>query len=261
MKLANFGKLTAVLGSLHLVAGSPVLADSIVVRSTGPSSSEFAQGKKLASGAEIRLAAGDMLTVLDGAGTRVLRGPGRFKLDDRVVRDRSALAGLSRTLKDPPAVRAGAVRAAGASTYAMEGNKLPAGSIWLVDVDQGGKVCLPADTDLYLWRNQTADPQYMWLSEASGGGMVRLGWQPQTAGIAWPDKQVEPGVGHSYLLYPDGGEDNAVRIELVPLAEVPSDVAGLSQAFLDNGCVAQFERLADTLALMDMVEPEGGDAE
>lgn len=258
MKFANSIKLSAAMCAIFALADANAMADAIVVRSTGPSAQQFSQGAKLASGAEIRLARGDLLTVLDEAGTRVLRGPGRFKLDDRVVRDRSTLVSLSRTLKDPPAVRAGAVRAPGGSGQVAEGKKLPSGSIWLVDVDQGGKVCLPADTDLYLWRNQTAEPQYMWLSEASGGGMVRLGWQPRTAGIAWPNKQVEAGIGHSYLLYPDGGEDSAVRVELVPLETVPHDVIGLSQAFLENGCTAQFERLADTLAIMDMVEPEDG---
>ena len=65
-------------------------AQSIVVRSSGPSATVYPQGKKLAVNAKVTLKPGDKLTVLDKAGTRVLAGPGSFTMDGKVSRDATA---------------------------------------------------------------------------------------------------------------------------------------------------------------------------
>ena len=87
-----------------------VLAQAIVVRSTGPSAATYPKGKKLAAGTSVTLKTGDMVTVLDKAGSRVLRGAGSFTMDSRVLRDRGIIPLLSRSLSSPQAVRAGAGR-------------------------------------------------------------------------------------------------------------------------------------------------------
>src|SRR5688500_3179842 len=55
----------------------------VVVAASGPSAGNFPVGKKIGDSERIVLRAGDSLTVLDGNGTRVLRGAGTFSLDQQ----------------------------------------------------------------------------------------------------------------------------------------------------------------------------------
>ena len=52
----------------------------VVVAASGPSASDYPVGKKIGNSERIVLRAGDTLTVLDGNGTRVLRGAGTYSL-------------------------------------------------------------------------------------------------------------------------------------------------------------------------------------
>src|SRR4051794_30738387 len=61
-----------------LAAASAAAADILVVRSTGPSSASYPPGKRLPDNARLTLQAADQLMLLDGRGTRMVRGPGTF---------------------------------------------------------------------------------------------------------------------------------------------------------------------------------------
>ena len=102
----------AVAAALRRGAGISVqaVAQAVVVRSTGPTAVNYPRGKRLAANATVTLKAGDVVTVLDKAGTRVLRGAGSFTLTGAVNRDRGTAALLARSLSNPASVRAGAVR-------------------------------------------------------------------------------------------------------------------------------------------------------
>src|SRR5688572_22836709 len=61
-----------------LATTSTAMADILVIRSIGPSQKNFRPGTRLKEGSRIVLKANDSLDVLDGRGTRTLRGPGSF---------------------------------------------------------------------------------------------------------------------------------------------------------------------------------------
>jgi len=82
VKMALFSGV-ALVGALAIA--SPAMAQSRVVRSTGPSAAQYPTGKKIAANGTIRLQRGDRVTVLDKSGTRVLTGPGTFSLNRRVA--------------------------------------------------------------------------------------------------------------------------------------------------------------------------------
>ena len=239
---------TALAASLAL-AGS-AFAQAVVVRATGPSMAKYPKGMKLAAGATVSLQDGDVLTVLDRVGTRVIKGRGSYAIDSQVLRDRGMVNLLSRTLSNPRTIRAGAVR--GMSPAGPTPVEQPK-SVWLADIDKGGKVCVPQGSGLYLWRTANGEQRLSWLSEAEGGAMVRLQFPPQTSGISWPSGSLPLVAGRSYRINSDGTTDPAVEFEVVSLAPdaIPDNAADLGSLLLANGCAVQFEMLADSLASSD----------
>ena len=236
---------TALAASLAL-AGS-AFAQAVVVRATGPSMAKYPKGMKLAAGASVSLQDGDVLTVLDRVGTRVIKGRGSYAIDSQVLRDRGMVNVLSRTLSNPRTIRAGAVR--GMSPAGPTPVEQPK-SVWLADIDKGGKVCVPQGSGLYLWRTANGEQRLSWLSEAEGGAMVRLQFPPQTSGISWPSGSLPLVAGRSYRINSDGTTDSAVEFEVVSLAPdaIPDNAADLGSLLLANGCAVQFDMLADSLA-------------
>lgn len=231
--------------ALGLAVSGHALAQAVVVRSTGPSAVNYPKGKRLSAVEQVTLKAGDVVTVLDKAGTRVLRGAGTFSLTVAVNRDRGTAALLARSLNNPASVRAGAVRGAGDST----GENVMPISIWLADAEQGGNVCVPRGSDLYLWRSNSAKRSFSWLTEATGGEMVRMQWPPKTVGIAWPKTMLAPQEGRTYRIYDETTPDTVTEFQIIVLEPdmVPADAASLGTLLLDNGCRAQFDWLAASL--------------
>ena len=132
-------------------------AQSVIVRSTGPSATTYPQGKKLATNAKVTLKAGDKLTVLDKAGTRILAGPGSFTLDGSVSRDAGAAMRVSGVLASSGArARTGAVRGAPAPARAADAPNAP-DNLWYIDVSKGGAYCVANPASLVLWRPNRAE--------------------------------------------------------------------------------------------------------
>ena len=228
-------------------------AQSIVVRSTGPSAPAYARGKRLPAGAMVTLRSGDVVTILDKVSTRVLRGAGTFKLDGAVVRDNGFVSALSRTLSLPTVLRAGTVRGLKAApSTGPSAASPPPNTIWLADIDKGGNICVPSGGDVYLWRGDTTTRRFGWLGEVEGGRMARLHWPSHTAGVSWPMAAVPLQGGHSYRISDDGSPPSSVDFEVVSLGAgtVPDDAQALGALLLDKGCTAQFEWLANSLEAM-----------
>jgi hypothetical protein len=234
---------------LAVGSASAAMAQAVVVRSTGPSAVSYPKGKRLPVNASVVLKSGDVVTVLDRAGTRVLKGAGAFVIDNAVNRDRGAAALLARSLSNPASVRAGAVRSASVRGAASGNATLPV-SIWIADVTQNGNVCVPRGSDLYLWRGEAETRSFTWLTESEGGEMVRMQWPPKTAGIAWPKTMLAPQEGRTYRIYDETAPDKAAEFRIVTLEPdaVPADAAALGTLLLDNGCKTQFDWLAEVLA-------------
>src|SRR6187549_3035861 len=104
-------RLAAAALAAAVCAITPAVAlAGVVVSASGPSAGSFPVGKSLGNSERIVLRAGDTLTVLDGNGTRVLRGAGTYSLDQQAgPSKRSTFATLTER-RSAARVRTGATR-------------------------------------------------------------------------------------------------------------------------------------------------------
>ncbi|HEY0131566.1 MAG TPA: hypothetical protein VGB57_09180 [Allosphingosinicella sp.] len=220
------------LAGAFLLTASAALADILVVRSTGPSARSFAPGKRLPETARISLRPGDQLIVLDGRGTRVIRGPGTFTAGvPTVARLDSGPASQRRA-------RIGAVRG-------VETGELRPPSIWHVDVAKSSNVCVADPAKVTLWR---ADPgKGATLTIAGQAGRTKqLGWQPGSSTLAWPsDLPVAEGV--EYRLSGGNAAPSTIRFRTMPAA--PAGLEDMAQTLIRNKCEAQLDLFIDTVKL------------
>ena len=258
----NTRSRTALAGLALLAAGATAAqAQSIVVRSTGPSATSHPKGQRLPQGAVLTLRAGDIVTILDKVGTRVLRGPGTFRLDGAVVRDNGMAARLARSLGDPASFRstrrAGAVRGLGSSKEAAA--PMP-DTIWLADVDAGGPFCVPQGSRAYLWRSSTGTGRSGSLATADDRVKINVQWPAQAAGSLWPVGALPLTDGVTYRFTAEGPVSSHVDFRIVSLdpAKLPGDAAGLGALLLDKGCTVQFDWLASSLARLAGTPPNTG---
>jgi hypothetical protein len=100
-------RLRAVAAALMLLTPAVAAADMLVLRSSGPTATQFRPGSRIADGRRIQLRQGDRLLVLDGRSTRSILGPTSFVAGSR----RIASADLLRTWRQRGVrSRSGAVR-------------------------------------------------------------------------------------------------------------------------------------------------------
>jgi hypothetical protein len=209
------------------------MADILVVRSSGPSAKSFPPGKRVPESARIALKAGDQLVLLDGRGTRIVRGPGTFTAgapgSGRVA---STSLALNRR------ARIGAVRGPG------EGESRPP-SIWHVDVAKSSNVCVADPSKVTLWR---ADPaKALRLEIAAGGRSRQLGWEAGSSTLPWPS-DVPVAEGAQYRLsWPGGKAPTAIRFRTMPAA--PAGLEETAQTLIRNQCDAQLDLFIETVKL------------
>lgn len=221
---------------------SPAQAQSIVVRSSGPSAMAYPQGKKLAANAKVTLKAGDKLTVLDKAGTRVLAGPGSFTLDGSVSRDATAATRVAGAISNTGVrTRTGAVRGA-------PGPGRPAGvpagpdSVWYIDVSKGGAWCVANPASLVLWRPNRTEEATAKLTPA-GGKPVDIVWKKGNPLKLWPSAALPVVEGGRYVFSDPVGP--SVTLTLHVLTAVPTDDLAVAAMLADKGCTAQLDVFAN----------------
>src|SRR6187551_2731497 len=100
----------AALAAVACALAPGMASAGVVVSASGPSAASFPVGKSIGNSERIVLRAGDTLTVLDGNGTRVLRGAGTYTLSQQASRSQpGAFADLTQR-RTGAQVRTGAVR-------------------------------------------------------------------------------------------------------------------------------------------------------
>ena len=215
-----------------LAGASAAAADILVVRSIGPSAKSYPPGRRLPEAARISLKASDQLVVLDGRGTRIIRGPGTFTAGAPTVgRIASATPAVERR------ARIGAVRG-------VETGALRPPSIWHVDVSKSSNVCVADPSKLTLWR---ADPgRAATLTIAGPGGRSRrIGWQPGSSILAWPS-DLPVADGAEYRLS-GAGAPTTLRFRTIPAK--PAGLEDMAQTLIRNQCDAQLDLFIDTVKL------------
>ena len=221
------------LAAALLATASAALADILVVRSTGRSAAGFAPGKRLPENARISLKPGDQLTLLDGRGTRVLRGPGTFTAGAPSAGAAPSSGPASRR------ARIGAVRGTGIV-------ELRPPSIWHVDVSKSSNVCVADPSKLTLWRPDAAKALSLDIA-VPGGRSKRLIWEAGSTTLAWPtDLPVSDGARYR-LSWRGGPAPTALRFRTVPAT--PAGLEDIAQTLIRNRCEAQLDLFIETVTL------------
>jgi hypothetical protein len=226
------------------LAASAVAAHAaiIVVRSNGPSASAFPPGKSLPSSTAIVLKAGDVITVLDATGTRVLRGPGKIPVSGT---GQANVNGIAALIADTGArqSRTGATR--GANVVAPH-----PGNLWYVDVTRGGNFCVGNVKALALWRANSdlaASVSVMAMGSSGAHVPVEITFRPGQAVASWPLAALPVTEGSRFRLA--GATPVTIVTRLLPSTPISLDDA--ATALLDHGCTAQ----VDTLVAATVADP------
>jgi len=240
--------------TLGLTASSAAMAQSMVVRSVGPSAAQYPAGKKLPANTKVVLKASDKVTVLDKAGTRVLSGPGTFTLDGTVKRDQTQstqIASLLATGGPATRSRTGAVRGA-AVKPAPATQRSP--NLWFIDASQAGKFCVAEPARLMFWRAKVDQDAQLKLAGTSNSATID--WRKGSGNRLWPMAELPVAPGSYTLTGPDG---IARKIDLVLLPSVPTEVDELAATLIENGCENQLGLLVETMAAVGQDSTTSGD--
>jgi hypothetical protein len=213
---------------------------AIVVASSGPSAATFPVGKKLVDAGRITLKAGDSVTVLDGRGTKVMKGPGNFAVS-QPGRPLPNPAFAVFTRKDASRSRAGAVRTG-------EDGKPASPNIWLVDVAKPGTYCIVDPAALLLWRGGDRRKAARYRIVVPGGAFGTVSFAAGAEIAPWDGVKAPVENGASYTLAQEKGSAvGAIKFALMP--NPPAEPEKLALALIEKGCIAQLDLLSAELAI------------
>jgi hypothetical protein len=225
------------IAAIAALSATAAVANILVVRSSGPSAKAYPPGRALAPGARLTLRQGDTVVLLDGRGTRTLRGPGSYAAGAAAqVTTRSA---LSATNND----RIGRI---GASRTAPDQPRSP--SIWHVDVSQSATVCVADPRNVVLWRPSAARTVNLSIAPSMGGAGARtVAWTAGQSTLAWP-AELRILNDAEYRLSVEGvALPTRLKFRILPAA--PAGIEAQAAAFIQNGCQTQLDVLIDTVQL------------
>lgn len=243
MSLAKITLAAAALIGASMGWSAAAQAQAVVIRSTGPSAATYPMGRKLPAGSSVTLKAGDQITVIDQAGSRVLSGPGSFRLDSAVNRDaggaNTALAAL--IARGGARTRTGVVR--GDTEVPTEAVRPD--NVWYVDVSRGGTVCIADPAQVVLWRPNRTE---------TGNGTLygpdntpaEVTFRATSAIKLWPVATLPVVDGQTYRFTSPVGQ--TVKITTRLLADVPEDPVAVAALLAEKGCSAQIDVLANAPA-------------
>ena len=208
----------------------------LVVRSVGTGAAAFPVGRTVTPGTPINLAAGDMLTILDGQTTRTFRGPGSFDLG-RAAQATSALASASTALSSQATTRKprlGTVRGV---------PPIDSPTLWDIDIDalDNSTQCVVDPASTVLRRTDTSTTRTLTIQPENAGKPVTITMAAGAASARWPKALPAPG---RYTL-----TEGDMRRNLT-LAKAPSPTGNPTadaEVLITLGCTRQLERFVSSL--------------
>jgi hypothetical protein len=251
-----WGKHRALCGAAAMVAAliTPLAAqaETIVVRASGPSAKVYTPGKKLADNASVMLKDGDVVTLLDGRGTRTLRGPGTFGATASAAvgsETRTSLASLLET-KRVMRARTGAVRGG----MSDEASVPRSPNLWYVDISQPTTACIADPAAVRMWRPMSADAASVTITPKAGGTAATVSFGAGESVAMWP-AELPVADGASYMLsWP--GNSKPVMIDFAIMAPGTGGLESMASTLISRKCDAQLNLLVETVALPDPT-PDG----
>jgi len=222
------------------IAGTATIAaaDPLVVKSSGPSARAYPPGKAIPGSARIALKAGDTVVILDGRGTRTLRGPGTFSptiASTQLADSRDLPARASGTR-----ARIGAVRG-----VAEIGESTRNPNIWFVDVGQSGRICITDAKGLTLWRGGERAPATLTVTREGDGKAQEVRWARNQSVAPWPES-LPVANGARYTIAGEGGAPTTVTFAL--LGPNPAGLENTAALLIRSDCKAQLNLLIDTVS-------------
>ena len=213
----------------------------VVVKSSGPSAGTYPVGQQVADSSSITLRAGDKITVLTDGGTRVLQGPGTFRVGEGATRTRSQFSSLTRRGNRSRA-RTGAVRGGSVST----GNP----NLWFVNVAASGPVCLYDLEAVRLWRPVAEVAQtYQFRDQTTQSSLDVNFVGTESLRVLDPEGLMLED-GNTYTVTAPAGEDGesaSVEMTFVKLTDEDLSPGELAQTLIEKGCMTQLGQLADRM--------------
>lgn len=237
----------AMMLALGAAAAVPAAAETIVVRASGPSAKGYPPGKKLADSSMVSLKAGDVVTLLDGRGTRTLRGPGTFGLTANAssgTDSRNTLASLLET-KRVRRARTGAVR--GGIAEDAPAPRSP--NLWYVDISQPSTACVPDPANVQLWRPDIGSAITLSITPAKGGAGAPVSFAVGESVASWP-ATLPVSEGALYRLS-WSGLAKPVDIGFALMSGETGGLETMASTLIAKKCDAQLALLTETVALPD----------
>lgn len=230
-------------------------AETLVVRSSGPSAKSYPPGKAIPESQKIVLKANDQIVILDGRGTRTLKGPGTFSptVASSVATDsRSTFAALV-TQRSERRARIGAVR--GATVANPGGTRSP--NIWFVDMERSSSTCVTDPARVTMWRAEPAEPAAVTVTRLSDGKAETVNWLRGQSTHVWPEALPVNDGAEYRLTWP--GQMQPTLLKFAVLGSNPQGgLENMAAALIKNGCEAQLDLLIETVAIPEQVEKPAG---
>lgn len=232
----------AILAAAMLTLPAAALAQTLVVKSAGPSAGSYPAGRQLAANARVSLRAGDSLTLLDNRGTRTLSGPGVFAVGATNVAANNADSGIAALI--------GARRVSHARTGAVRGvieDTTPARSpnLWYVDITRTQTACEPDPASVMVWRPDIdADAAYTIKADKTGH-KATVKFARGEAVEAWP-AALPVGDGAAYTLT-GPGLAAPVAVTFAKIDAQQPQAEQVATTLIAHRCQAQLDLLVDTV--------------
>ena len=227
------------VAALALINVNVAVARAIVIKSAGPSVKSYTPGKVIADNSSVTLKAGDTLTLLDGQGTRVLKGPGVFA----TTATTQTSSNLTTMFKNTGTrqVRTGAVRGVNTGAPPRPSN------IWLIDTSKSATVCVADTSAVSLWTPSGEAVSKLTLTRVSDGKSVPLDMRPMQSVRAWPIEEL-PITDASEFRVTREASAASVTLHFATLGPNPQGVENTIASFVRSGCTTQLDMLIEAMS-------------
>lgn len=225
-------------------------ADSMVVRSTGPSAAKYPIGKKFKPGERVTLVAGDRLVLMEKGTTRTLAKPGTVPATGPVQISQNMSTTVTRMIS-----KGGTGRSRGGFTRgpgdapAIAAADMRAPNMWLLDYRQGGTFCVADPATLLLWRPDMAADTLLKI-EAGKGATTSADTVALVAGAnyrKWPTDTLPVRYDVDYQMS-GAGLAKPVAVRFKAIEAMPESADEAVGTLMAKGCSGQLDRLVDAMA-------------
>ena len=206
-------------------------------------------GKSIAENTNITLKTGDTITLLDGQGTRVLKGPGIFSTTVNTATSTNIATVLKNT--GTRQIRTGAVRGAVSDTPLRPTN------VWLIDASKSATVCVAGTDAVSFWTPTGDQPSTVTLTRVADGKSVPVTLRAMQSVKAWPSSELPISDGAQYRVLREGVAA-PVTIKFATLGLNPQGLENTVSALVRAGCTAQLDLLIETVSVPSSEEKPTG---